>query len=62
MEKLNLDGLNVKQLSRCDAAKIDGGGFLGFVSIMGAAIYMYNNWDDFTQGFSDGWNGEYNRP
>ena len=32
----------------------------GALAVAGAAIYVYNNWDDFCVGVNEGWNGTRN--
>ncbi|SMG24753.1 hypothetical protein SAMN05661096_01486 [Marivirga sericea] len=56
MENLSFEELN----------ETNGGSIAGLVAagitIVGAAIYVYNNAADMAQGFEDGVNGNYNPP
>jgi hypothetical protein len=60
MKKINLNDLNIKQLSHSETEKVNGGKILGAITVIGAAIYVYNNWDDVKRGLNDGWNKVYN--
>ncbi len=43
-------------LNREQLVSSNGGGIGTALAIIGAGIYIYNNWDDFTEGFKEGWN------
>jgi len=48
-----MDNKNVKELSFNEMTEIYGGYWQAALAVMGAAIYIYNNWDDFVRGFKD---------
>ncbi|MFV0289623.1 MAG: hypothetical protein ACK5IJ_01795 [Mangrovibacterium sp.] len=57
MKKFNV--LNESKFEKIDRKQMKatkGGGLMGALAVMGAVVYVYNNWDDFVSGVKDGWN------
>ena len=58
MEHLDLEQLGVQEMNAREIKETDGG-FLqiiaGAIAIAGAIIYIYNNADDFVEGFNEGY-------
>jgi hypothetical protein len=53
MEKMNYE---LKELSLSEQKEINGGNpLLGFIAVMGALIYLYNNKEDLVAGFKEGY-------
>ena len=53
----NLEDYGVQTLESEEVNKTNGGGNgIGTVlAIIGAGIYVYNNWDDFVEGVKEGY-------
>jgi hypothetical protein len=51
----DLELMGVQEMDS-EQLKVNGGWLAGFLAVAGAAIYVYNNWDDFADGFHDGYN------
>ncbi len=53
----NLEDYGVQTLESEEVNKTNGGGIgIGTVlAIIGAGIYVYNNWDDFVEGVKEGY-------
>jgi lactobin A/cerein 7B family class IIb bacteriocin len=45
---------NLSDLSKEDLKSVQGGWLPLALAIAGAAIYVYNEWDDFKAGFQEG--------
>ncbi|MGM0530501.1 MAG: lactobin A/cerein 7B family class IIb bacteriocin [Bacteroidota bacterium] len=56
MEKLDLENYEVVSLDEKEIRKNNGGWIATAVAIASAAIYIYNNGDDFIEGFKEGYN------
>ena len=60
MEKvLDLKMPSVQELGREELREVEGGNPLSAIAaaiaIAGACIYVYNNFDDFVEGYKEGW-------
>jgi hypothetical protein len=53
MKTLELESMGLKELNRKEM-QTNGGWIQAALAIGAAFIYVYNNWDDFTAGFSEG--------
>lgn len=60
MENVEMNTVGVQELTPTEAKATSGGFIAKAIAIVGACIYVYNNWDDLVHGVKDGWNGEYN--
>jgi len=56
MEKLDLKNYEVVSLDEKELENSNGGWIATVVAIASAAIYLYNNGDDFIEGFKEGYN------
>ena len=54
METLKLNNANLVELTNDELVNIDGGGLLPYIFAFG--LYLASEWDDFSQGVSDGYN------
>ncbi len=53
---MNLENTGLKEIKECDLNLITGGVAVATVlAIIGAGIYVYNNWDDFVEGVKEGY-------
>ncbi|MDD3567363.1 MAG: class IIb bacteriocin, lactobin A/cerein 7B family [Bacteroidales bacterium] len=52
MKELSLNNLGVQELDAREMVEVDGG--FAWIAVVGAIIYVYNNWDDFAEGFKEG--------
>ena len=57
MKNFNLSAYGVSEISK-KMQSINRGWVLAAIAIViaGAAIYLYNNWGDFVDGFREGYN------
>jgi hypothetical protein len=56
MKNLDLNAFGVKEMNRHEMMEADGGfGLLAAITIIGAAIYVYNNLGDFVEGVKEGY-------
>lgn len=55
MKNLNLATYEVEEMSEMQMNEVNGGWIATAIAIAGACIYLYNNWDDFAEGFAEGW-------
>ena len=55
MKNLNLTDFGVQEMNAEEMSTMNGGWFSAALAVAGAAIYVYNNWDDFKAGFKAGW-------
>lgn len=61
---------NVRELSLSEQTQLNGGFFgiddaivaaaLSCIAVLGAVIYVYNNKEDFVEGFKEGFNSVHN--
>ncbi len=54
MRNVNLASYGVEELNEVQMREVNGGGFGAFIAIASACIYLYNNADDFAEGFREG--------
>lgn len=53
----DLNEFGVQEMNLSELKRENGGHpILAAIAIIGAGIYVYNNWDDFCEGVSDGYN------
>jgi hypothetical protein len=52
MKNLDLNACGVVEMEIHDYWNVNGGGFDLALALIGAAIYVYNNWGDFVEGFN----------
>jgi len=45
----------MQKMSLNEMQNVNGGWVFAAITIAGAAIYVYNNWDDFCAGVNEGW-------
>jgi hypothetical protein len=55
MENCELKKWGVQELNE-EMREVNGGVLPALIAIIGAGIYIYNNWDDFADGFAEGYN------
>ena len=46
----------MKELTEKESVEVNGGWFGAFGTCMTVGIYLFNNWDDFSERFSEGYN------
>jgi len=56
MKTKDLNLLELKELKEKDVKMTNGGWISLALAIAGATIYIYNNKDDFAEGFKEGFN------
>ena len=56
MKNLELEDYGVQEMENDKMQNINGGWIGTALAIVGAGIYIYNNWDDFAEGFAEGYN------
>lgn len=54
MKYLNENAL-MQEMNVDEMQNVNGGWVALTLAVAGAAIYVYNNWDDFCEGVNDGW-------
>lgn len=52
----NLNQKIMKELTEKECMEMNGGYVQFVIAVASAAIYLYNNWDDFAEGFNEGYN------
>ena len=50
---MNLENLNLVELNAQEVQEVEGGWWQAALSILGAAIYIYNEGGDFVKGFNE---------
>ena len=50
----------MQEMNVNEMQEVNGGWVALALAVAGAAIYVYNNWDDFCVGVNEGWNGTRN--
>ena len=56
MKTFDLNAYGVNEVSIRETIGTNGGGFiLSAIAIIGAVIYVVNNWDDFVDGLQEGY-------
>lgn len=50
----------MQEMNVNEMQEVNGGWVALALVVAGAAIYVYNNWDDFCVGVNEGWNGTRN--
>jgi len=45
----------MQDLTLNEMKEVNGGWLLAAITLAGAFIYVYNNWDDFAGGVKEGW-------
>ena len=50
----------MQEMNVNEMQEVNGGWVALALAVGGAAIYVYNNWDDFCVGVNEGWNGTRN--
>nr|WP_320056977.1 lactobin A/cerein 7B family class IIb bacteriocin [uncultured Bacteroides sp.] len=45
----------IQDLTLNEMKEVNGGWLLAAITLAGAFIYVYNNWDDFAGGVKEGW-------
>lgn len=57
MKNLDLNAMGVVEMGEVERRNANGGNpWALYLAIAGAVIYVYNNWDDFTDGVKEGYN------
>jgi hypothetical protein len=57
MKNLDLNVYGVNKMRNAEMRNTNGGdgGVSIAIALIGAAIYVYNNWDDFVEGVKEGY-------
>ncbi len=55
MKSLDLKQMGVQELDAKEMKSVDGGNLALGIAILGAAIYLYNNREDFIEGVKEGY-------
>jgi len=59
MKNFDLNALSVTEMNESQKRDVNGGVDIGtLIAIVGACIYVYNNFDDFKEGFQAGWDSK----
>ena len=60
MKFLDLNAYGVCEMNESQTRDANGGELLvgTVLAIIGACIYVYNNYEDFAEGFKEGWNSK----
>lgn len=60
MKDLKFDGMT--ELQDAEVMEVNGGEWISLaIALIGAGIYIYNEWDDFAAGFNEGYDASRNK-
>jgi len=60
MKNFILNECGVSEISQREMVETNGGWILAAITIIGAVIYVVNNWDDFVEGLQEGYASYHN--